>query len=52
MVHGYECTDLTNARELVKKLDAISSKYPLLEFVTVDSKTLPAIKQYIEAMDK
>jgi hypothetical protein len=50
--NGYVYTDLTNAKELIKKLDSFSVKYPLLEFVTVDSKTLPAIKEYIEAMDK
>jgi hypothetical protein len=44
--------NLDKEREIADSMNKLKSKYPLLNYVTMDRWTIPHIKEYVEAMNR
>ena len=44
--------DLSNERAIVKSLNSLKSKYPLIKYIDINSGSIPHVVEYIEAMNK
>jgi hypothetical protein len=44
--------DLSKEREIVKNLNSLKSKYPLIKYTEIHTGSIPFVIEYIEAMNK